>query len=345
MFVVQPLLISNDAQLGALQGDVGVVLPPTGGHILVVASASTAKHQWKEGAVEKYDEGTEDSQDWKEEDETENEEKSQEEPESKEDYENVDYSGGKKSEENEDYSEKSYEESTTESQALEESDDYTEKNEDESENYAEPEEDESKPDYGSDEKEDGEENSTEESYDKKEESTNDSESREGKSAGGGGNVENSESGNYYEKSVNYQKENGENQNAVPDTESKRQTVEVTSDQKDVQSVDHDGNTSIDKTRNKDNKSINPTKIDQVEPIRVLEEIVVGSENKSKMEDSQNQEATNTEGSQDKSEAKDSSAVMKLSPPLKETEEVQLAPVVYRVSPKLLQIAPVQFMGV
>lgn len=343
MFVVQPLLIGNDAQLEALRGDVRLVLSPIGGHVLVVASsASTAEHQWKEEASEQYDEGTEENQDWKE--ETENEEQSQEEPESKEYYENGDYSDRKKSEENDYYSEKSYEESTTENQELEESNDYTEENEAESENYGKAEEYESKPDYGSGENEDGEENSTEDSYDKNEEPTNESESREGKSAGGEGNVENSESGNYYEKSLNYQKENGENQNSVPDTESKRQTVEVISDQKIVQSADHDGIASVNETRKKDDKSINPTKIYQAKPIHVLEDIVVGSINKSKLEDSQNQDATNTKGSQDESDAKDSSAVLTLSPPPKETEEVQLSPVVYHVSPKLLQIAPVQVMG-
>lgn len=305
-FVVQPLLHSNDAQLGALQRVVGSVLSPTGGYVLVVAAAPAAKHQWKEGADEQYDDGTEESQHWKEEDETENEAKSQE-----EDYENLYDVDVKKLE-------KSYEESSTESQASKESNYYTEKNEDESENYAEPEKDESEPDYGSGEKEDVEENSTKETYNKKEASISESESREGKSAGGGSNEGDSESGNYYDKFVSYQKENEENHNAV-----------------------HlEGNASIDKAHNKEDKSINPTKIDQLKPIHILEEIVVGSVNKSKMEDSQSQETKNTEASQNESDTKDSSAVMKLNPSLKETEEVQLAPVVYHVSPKLLQIAPV-----
>lgn len=45
------------------------------------------------------------------------------------------------------------------------------------------------------------------------------------------------------------------------------------------------------------------------------------------------------GSQNKGEVTSTPAVVKLAPPLKETEEVQLAPVVYHVSPKELPPVP------
>jgi len=336
VFVMQPLLITNDARLGNHQGFAELVLTSTGGHVLLVASDASTKHQKvEEGSVEQYDEGTEESRDWEEEEEeeeeedkTENEEQNQEELERKEDYDSGDYSVGKK-----------YEETTTESQESEESNDYTENSEEESHSYEEPEKDENDSDDDSGKKEDSEKNSTEEYYEEKDESENESESREGKARNGKDNVEDGESGSYCKKFADNRKENG-----VPDNEPNRQTGEVTSDQKNVQSVGHDRKTSFDKAENEDDTSTDAAKSDHVKSIQVPEEIVIGSINRSRIEDSKNQDAINTEVSRDDSDNKDSSAVVKVSPPLKETE-VQLAPVVYHVSPKLLRIAPVQVTGI
>jgi hypothetical protein len=358
MFVLQPFLYSNDAQLGTVRGGAGLVLTLTGEHVLLMSSEADAKQQKEVGESEHYDEGSEESRDWKEDEGQnekeqvrkkqyhsgdysvdENEEQNQKAQEGKEDHGSGDYSVGTKHEENEDYYEKSYEESTTERKVLEESDDYHEKGEGESEDY------ESNSENGSGEQEDSEENSTEESYVEEDESTTESEAREGKSTRGNGNVDNNESESDCEKSPCFRKENGEYHNAVPNIESKRQTVEITSNQNDVKGVEHVGNAAINKPENKKAKLGEPMKNDQVKHIYASEEIVIGHINKSRTEFSKNQDATNTEGFQDEDEATDSSEATTLNPSLKETEEVQLVPVVYRVSPKLLQTPPVQITEV
>jgi hypothetical protein len=68
---------------------------------------------------------------------------------------------------------------------------------------------------------DGEDNSTEETYDVKEESTNWSDSIDCKSVDGESNVNSGKVGNYCDKTINYQKENGENHNEVPHIVSER----------------------------------------------------------------------------------------------------------------------------
>jgi hypothetical protein len=327
-----------------------------------MTSETYTKQQKEEGELKDYDEGSEESQDWKDEGQNEkeqvgmeeyysgdysmgkNKEQNQKIQEEKEDYGSGDYSVGTTYEENEDYYEKSYEESMTDSKVLEESDDYHEKGEGESEDYEKPEEYESNSEDGSGEQEHEEGNSTEETHVEKDESTTESESREGKSTHDNGNGENNDSGSD-EKCPSYPKENGEYHNAVPDTESKRQTVKVISNHKDIKGAEHDGNAATDVTDSKNNKLAEPMKNDQVKSIYVPEEIVIGYIKKSQTECSKSQDATNTEGSQDESDTTDSSEATRLTPGLKETEEVQLAPVVYHVSPKLLQTPTVQVKAV
>lgn len=359
VLVLQPFLINNGAQLGNLRGGAGLVLTLTGERVLLMTSETNAKQQEEEEELKHNDEGPEESQDWKE-DEVQNEkeevgmeeyysgdysvgknkEQTQKIHEGKEYYDSGDYSEGKTKEENEDYDEKSYEESMTESKVLEESDDYHERGEGESEDYEKPEEHESNSEDGSDEQENDEGNSTQETDVEEDESTTESESREGKSTHGNGNVENNESESD-EKSPSYPKENGEYHNAAPDTESKRQTVKLISNHKDIKDVEHDGKAETDKTDNKNNKLAEPMKNDKVKSIYVPEEMVIGYIKKSQTEYSKSQDATNTEVSQDESNSTDSSEATKLNSHLKETEEVQLAPVVYHVSPKLLQTPTVQ----
>lgn len=357
VFVLQPFLINNDARLGTLRGGEGRVLTLTGERVLLMTSETNAKQQKGKGELKHHDESSEESQDWKDEPEKEkeqvgmeeyysgdysvgkNKEQTQKIQEEKEDHDSGDYSVGKTYEENEDYDEKSYEETITESKVLEESDDYHERREDESEDYEKPEEYESNAEDGSDEQEDDEGKSTEETDVEKDESTTESESREGKSTHGNGNVENNDSGSD-EKCPSYPKENGEYHNAVPDTESKRETVKVISNHKDIKGVEHDGKAATEETNSKTNNLAEGVKNDQVKSVYVPEEIVIGYIKESQTECSKSQDAIVTEGSQDERETTDSSEATKLTPHLKETEEVQLAPVVYHVSPKLLQIPTV-----
>jgi hypothetical protein len=359
VFVLQPFLINNGAQLGTLRGGAGLVLTLAGERVLLMASETNAKQQEEEGELKHYDEDSEESQDWKE-DEGQNEkeqlgmeeyyggdysvdknkEQTQEIQEGKEYYESGDYSVGATYEGNEDYDERSYEESMTESKVLEESDDYHERGESESEDYEKPEVYESNSEDDSGEQESDEGDSTEETDVENDESATESESREDKSMHGNGNVENYEP-EIDEKSSSYPIENGEYHNAVPDTESRRQTVKVISNHEDIKGVEHYGNAATDKTDNKNNTLAEPMKNDKVKSIYVPEEMVIGCIKKSQNEYSKNQDATNKEGSQDESDTTDPSEATKLNSRLKDTEEVQLAPVVYHVSPKLLQTPAVQ----
>jgi hypothetical protein len=347
VFVLQPFLINKDAQLGTLRGGPGLVLALTGEHVLLMATETNPNQQKEEGELKHYDEGYEEIQDWKE-DEGRNEEKqvgiqeyysgdyhvgrNEEEnrkiEEGKGDYESGDYLVST-NEENEDYHEKSYEESTTESKLLEDLSDYLEKEEGESQDY------ESNSGDGSGEQEFGKEHSTEERYVETDELTTESESREGKSTRGNGNAENNGSGNY-EKFQNYPKENADQHNSVSDPESKRKTVKLINSHKDIKDVENEGNAGIGTTDNMSNKLIEALKNDKRDSVYVPEEIVIGYMKKSEVEHFKNQDATNSEGSRDESDATDASEAKKLSPHLEETEEVQLAPVVYHVSPKLLQ---------
>lgn len=325
-FVLQPFLINNGAQLGTPRGRPGLVLTLAGESVLIMASETKAKQQEEEGEFKHYDEGSEESQDWKEEggqnekEQVGMEEQTQKIQEEKEYYDSGDYSVGTTHEGDEDYHEKSYEESMTESKELEEPEDYHERGEGESEDY------ESNSEDGSGEQENDEGNSTEETDVEEDESTTESENREGKSTHGKGNVEKNESEND-EISSSYPKENGENHVAVPDTESQKQTVKVISNNRDIK-----GNAATDKTDNKNNQLAEPMKNDEVKSTYVPEEMVIGYIKESQTEYSKSEGATHTEGSQDESDTTDMSGVTKL----KETEEVQLAPVVYHVSPKLIQ---------
>jgi hypothetical protein len=358
VFVLQPFLTNNGAQLGALRGGPGLVLTLTEERVPLMTSDTNAKQQEEEKELKHYDEGSEESQDWKEnegENEKEqvgmeeyysgdhymgkNKKQSQNIQEEKEHYESGDYSMGTTYEGNEDYYEKSNEEFTTECKVLEESDDYHERGEDESEDYENPEEYESNSEDGSGEQENDEGNSTEETDVEKDESTTESESREGKSTNGNSNAENNESESD-QQSPSYPKENRGYHIAAPDTESKRQVVKAISNHRDIKAVEHDGNAATDKTDNKSNKLAEPMKNDKVNSIYVPEEMVIGYINKPQTQYSKSQGAANTEGSQDESDTTDTSEVTKLNSLLKETE-VQLAPVVYHVSPKLIQTPTVQ----
>jgi hypothetical protein len=360
VFVLQPFLINNEAQPGTLRSGEGLLLTLAGERVLLMNSETHTKQQKEKGELKHYGEGSDESQDWKDEGQNEKEQVGMEEyysgdysvgkntgqnqkiQEKKEDYDSMDYSVGTTYEEDEDYYEKSYEESKTEGKMLEESGDYHEKVEGDSEDYEKPEEYESNSQDGSGEQKD----STEETDVEKDESTTESESREGKSTHGNGNVENNDSGSD-EKCQSYPEENGEYHNAVPDTESKRQAVKVISNHKDIKGVEHDGNAATDETDSKNNKLAQPIKNDQVKSskIYVPEEIVIGYIKKSQTEYSKSQDATNTEGSQGESDTTDSIEATKLTSALKETEEVQLAPVVYHVSPKMLQTSTVQVTAV
>ncbi|PNF14899.1 hypothetical protein B7P43_G05142 [Cryptotermes secundus] len=329
-FVLQPFLINNGAQLGTPRGGPGLVLTLVGERVLLMASETDAKQQEEEGEFKHYDDDSEESQDWKEEEgknekeEEGMEEQTQKNQEGKEYYDSGDYSVGTTYEGDEDYHEKSYEESMTESKELEEPDDYHNRGEGESEDYEKPEEYESNSEDGSGEQENDEGNSTEETDVEEDESTTESESREGKSTHGKGNVENNESEND-EISSSYPKDNGEYHVTVPDTESQNQTLKVISNNRDMKGVEHDGNAATDKTDNKNHQLAEPMKSDEVKSIYVPEEMV------SQTEYSRSEGSTNMEGSQDESHTTDIPGVTKL----KETEEVQLAPVVYHVSPKLI----------
>jgi hypothetical protein len=352
VFVLQPFLINKDAQQETLRGGAGLVLTLTGEHVLLMASETKANSQKEDGELKHYDEGYEEIQDWKEDggrNEKEqvrmeeyyggdyyvgkNKEENQEIQEGKDDYESGDYSVGT-NEGIEDYHEKSYEESTTESRLLEELGDYLEKEESASEDYEKPEEHESNSEDGSGEQEYAEENSTEDRYVENDELTTESENREGKSTRGNGNVENNESGND-DKFQSYSIENGKYLNGVADTESKIKTVKLINSHKVIKDAENSGIAETDTTYNISNKLGEAMGNDKIESVYVPEEIVIGYINKSQAERSKDQDATNAEGSQDESDATDASEAKTLTAHLKETEEVQLAPVVYHVSPKLL----------
>jgi hypothetical protein len=322
------VMLNKATQLGTVRGGAGLVLTLTGEHVLLMAPGTKGNHQ--EGELKHYEEGYEEIQGWKEEERRNEKEQGGMERyyggdyyvgrkrERKEDYESGDYSVGRKIEEKEYYENGDYsvgwnegikdyyhEESTTGSRLLGElevaSEDYESSSED-----------------GSGEQQYAEESSTEGN----DELTTESEIREGKSTRGN----NNELGND-EKFQSYSKINGKYR-----TESKRKTVKLINSHKDIKDVEDDGSTATDTTYNISNKFVEAMRNDKIESVYFPEQIVIGYINMLQAERSKDQGVPSADGSQDESDATNAKT---FTAHLKETEEVQLAPVVYHVSPKLL----------
>jgi hypothetical protein len=196
VFVWQPFVLTNGAQLETLQNGAGLVVTLDGKYVFLVDSGSSLESHEEEVAEEQYDENYEKSEDWKEQQEA--EEQRQKELEENGDYESGDYTVATKYEGKE-------EEITTENRVLEESDDYVQEREDESENHEKPQKDKNDSECGSGEEEVGKGNSTEKFYDEKTESPNESEIVKEKSTSGEGNAEMSETESDYDKSKSLEK--------------------------------------------------------------------------------------------------------------------------------------------
>lgn len=178
VFLWQPLVLTNGAELGTLQNQAGQVVTLDGKHIFLVTPWSSLEGQGQQRAEEQYDENCEKSEEDRKE-QQEAEEERQKELEENGAYVSGDHTvaikyEGEEEEEEEDYSQKTYEETTAENRVLKESDDYVQER-DVSENQEKPQEDKTDSDTGSGEEEGTKEISTEDVYDEKTESPNESE--------------------------------------------------------------------------------------------------------------------------------------------------------------------------